>query len=70
MILVKSDGSEIENAEPNTGGCVNKLLHSMLSSLSVSLNGKEDNFQETNYYYKTYNEMHLNPKTTVVMPND
>jgi len=35
MKLVKTDGSDIESAEPNTVGCINNLLHSMFSSLSV-----------------------------------
>jgi len=38
--LVKTDVSDIENAEPNTVGYDNNLLHSMFSSLSISLNGK------------------------------
>ena len=38
--LVKTDGSDIENTTPNTVGCVNNLLHSMFSSLSISLNEK------------------------------
>jgi len=48
--LVKTDGSDIESSEPNTVRCDNNLLHSMLSSLSVSLNGKPVTIQETNYH--------------------
>jgi len=36
--LVKPDVSDIENTAPNTVGCVNNLLDSMFSSLSISLN--------------------------------
>jgi len=39
--LVKTDGSDRESAEPNTVGCVNNLLHSMFSSLCISLNGNK-----------------------------
>jgi len=38
--LVKADGSDLPSGESNTVGCINNLLHSMFSSLSVSLNGK------------------------------
>ena len=38
--LVKTDGSDLDVAEANTAGCVNNLLHSMFSSLSVFLNCK------------------------------
>ena len=37
--LVKTDGSDIPSDEANAVGCVNNLLHSMFSSLSVPLNG-------------------------------
>jgi len=58
--LVKTDGSDIESAEPNTVGCVNNLLHSMFSSLSISLNSKPVTVHETSYYYKAYLENLLN----------
>jgi hypothetical protein len=58
--LVKSDGSDLPSAESNTVGCVNNLLHSMFSSLSVSLNGKPVTLHETNYQYKAYLEKLLN----------
>jgi len=58
--LVKTDGSDIENTTPNTVGCVNNLLHSMFSSLSISLNGKPVTLHETNYHYKAYIEKILN----------
>jgi len=48
--LVKTDGSDIKSAEGNTAGCINILLHSMFSSLSVSLNGKPITLHETNYH--------------------
>jgi hypothetical protein len=48
--LVTTDGSNIPSDEANTVGCVNNLLHSMLSSLSVSLNGKPLTLHETNYH--------------------
>jgi len=54
--LVKTDVSDIENTTPNTVGCVNNLLHSMFSSLSVSLNGKPVTLHEKNYHYKAYIE--------------
>jgi len=38
--LVENDGSDLTSAEPNTVGFVYNLLHSIFSSLSVSLNGK------------------------------
>jgi len=56
--LVKSDGSDV--SEVNTVGCVNNLLHSMFSSLNVSLNGKPVTLHETNYHYKAYLEKLLN----------
>jgi hypothetical protein len=52
--LVKTDGSDIEYTTPNTVGCVNNLLHSMFSSLSISLNEKPVTIHETNYHYKAY----------------
>ena len=58
--LVKTDGSLIENTTPNTVGCVNNLLDSMFSSLSISLNGNTVTFHETNYHYKAYIEKILN----------
>jgi len=58
--LVKIDSSDIEGAEPNTLGCVNNLLHSMFSSLTISLNGKPVTLHETNYNYKAYLEKLLN----------
>jgi hypothetical protein len=58
--LVKTDGSDLPTAEPNTVGCVNNLLHSMFSSLSVSLNGKPVTLHETNYHYKAYLEKFSN----------
>ena len=42
--------------ETNTVGCMNNLLHSMFSSLSVSLNGKPATLHETNIHYKAYLE--------------
>jgi hypothetical protein len=41
-------------------GCVNNLLHSLFSSLSVSLNGKAVTLHVTNYHYKAYLENLLN----------
>jgi hypothetical protein len=38
--LVKTDGYDLPSTQSHTLSCVNKLLHSMISSLSVSLNGK------------------------------
>ena len=58
--LVQTDGSDIKSGEPNTVVCVNNLLHSMFSSLSVSLNGKPVTPHETNYHYKAYLEKLLN----------
>jgi len=48
--LFKTDGSDIPSDEANTVGCVNNLLHSMFSSLSVSLNGKPVTLHETKYH--------------------
>ena len=45
--LVKTDVSDMLSDETNTVGCVNSLLHSMFSSLSVSLNGKPVTLHET-----------------------
>ena len=58
--LVKTDGSDLESAEPNTVVFVNNLLHSMFSSLSGCLNGKPVTLHETNYHYKAYLEKLLN----------
>ena len=58
--LVKTDGSDISSAESNTAGCVNNLLHSMFSCVSVSLNGKPVILHETNYHYKANFEKLLN----------
>ena len=58
--LVKTDGSDIESAVTNTVGCVNDILHSMFSSLSISLIGKSVTLHETNYHYKAYLEKLLN----------
>ena len=58
--LVKPDGSDLPATDKNTVGCVNNLLHSLFSSLSVSLNGKPVTLHETNYYYKAYFESLLN----------
>jgi hypothetical protein len=58
--LVKTDESDLSSDEPNTVGCVNYLLHSMFSSLNVSLNGKPVTLHRTNYHYKAYIEKLLN----------
>jgi len=58
--LLKTGGSDLRCAESNTTGCVNNLLHSMFSSLSVSLNGKPVSLHETNYHYNAYHEKLLN----------
>lgn len=58
--LVKSDGSQLSHDKPNAVGCVNNLLHSMFSSLSVSLNGKNVTLHENNYHYQAYLEKLLN----------
>jgi len=49
---VKTDGPDVESAEPNTVGCVKNVLHSMFSSLSVSLNNKPVTLHQTNYHIK------------------
>jgi len=58
--LVKTNGSDIEGADTNTVVCVKNLLHSMFSTLSISLNGKPVTLHEMNYHYKTYLEKLLN----------
>jgi len=58
--LVKTDGSDLVSGESNTVGCVNNLLHSMFSFLSVSLKCKTVTLHETNYHYKAYLEKLLN----------
>jgi len=58
--LVKNGGSDLSSSESNKAGCVNKLLHSTFSSLSVSLNWKPVTLHETNYHYKAYHEKLLN----------
>jgi hypothetical protein len=45
--LVKTDGSDFGSTDENTVGCVNKLLHTLYISLSVSLNGKPIILHET-----------------------
>ena len=52
--LVKTDGSDIEGAQPNTVSCVNNLLNSRFSSPSISLNGKPVTLHEPNYHYKLH----------------
>ena len=54
--LVKTDGSDLPSDGSITVGCLNNLLHSMFSSLSVSLNGKPVKLHQTNYHYKVYLE--------------
>ena len=58
--LVKTEGSDMPADKTNTVGCVNNLLHSMFSSLSVSLNGKPVTLHGTKYHYKAYLEKLLN----------
>jgi len=52
--LVKTDVLVLASAEANTVGCVKNFLHSMFSSLGVSLNGKPVTLHESNYHYKAY----------------
>jgi len=54
--IFKTDGSDIESAEPNTVGCIINLLHSMFSYISFLQNGKPVTLHETNYHYKAYLE--------------
>jgi hypothetical protein len=54
--LLKSDGSE----DGNTVATVNNLLHSLFSSLAVSLNGKLISLHENNYHCSAYLESVLN----------
>jgi hypothetical protein len=58
--LVNTDGTDLATADNNAVGCVNNLLHTLFSSLSVSLNGKPITLHETNYHYKAYFENLLN----------
>jgi hypothetical protein len=51
---------DLASTDENTVGCVNNLLHTLFSSLSVSLNGKPITLHETNYHYKAYFENLLN----------
>jgi len=62
---VKTNGSGIGSADQNTVGCVNNLLHSMFSSLSVSINGKPLTLHEKNYHCKAYLGKLLNYGLTV-----
>jgi len=48
--LVKTDGSDIEGADTNTVVCVKNLLHSMFSTLSISLNSKPVTLHEMKYH--------------------
>jgi hypothetical protein len=50
--LVKTDRSDLSSVESNLDGCINNLLYSILTSLSVSLKGKPVIIHETNYHYK------------------
>jgi len=54
--LIKTNGSDLTSAEANTVCCVNNLLNSMFSSLSISLHSKYVTPHETNYRYQTYHE--------------
>ena len=47
--LVKTDVTDLPSDESNTVCCVNNLLHSMFSSLSLLLNGKPVTMHETNH---------------------
>ena len=58
--LVRTDESDIESAEPIQVGCVNNLLHSMFSSLSISLKYKPVTLYEISYHYKAHLEKLLN----------
>ena len=58
--LVKTVASDIASDDAYTVCCVNNLLHSMFSSLSVSLKGKPVTLHEANYHYKAYHEKLLN----------
>ena len=49
--LVKTDVTDLPSDESNTVCCVNNLLHSMFSSLSLLLNGKPVTIHETNDHY-------------------
>ena len=60
LMLFWPDGSDLPSDGSNTVGCVNNLLHSLFSSLSVSLNGRPVTIHETNYHYKAYLEKFLN----------
>jgi hypothetical protein len=52
--LVKTDGSDFKSEdESNNVGCVNNLLHSMFSGLSVSLNGKTVFMKQTTITKRT-----------------
>jgi hypothetical protein len=48
--LVKTDGNHLNTTDKITVGCVNNLLHTMIISLSVSLNGYPITLHETNYF--------------------
>ena len=54
--LVKTGDSDIESAKPITLGFVNKLLHSMVISVSAPWNGNPVTLHETKFLYKAYFE--------------
>jgi len=47
---VKTNGSDLASVEANTVDCVNNLLHSMFSSLSVPIKGKTVTLHGSNYH--------------------
>jgi hypothetical protein len=58
--VVTTDGSEIKSEDANTVATVNNLLHSLFSSLTVSLNEKPVLLHENNYHNKAYLDAVLN----------
>jgi hypothetical protein len=61
--LVKTDGSNITASDKNEVGCVNNLLHSLFSGVSIALNGKVITIHERGYPYKAIEGTLLNYST-------
>jgi hypothetical protein len=61
--LVKTDGSNITPSDKNEVGCVNNLLHSLFSGVTISANGKVITINEGGYPYKAIKGTLLNYST-------
>ncbi|XP_055714779.1 uncharacterized protein F54H12.2-like, partial [Phlebotomus papatasi] len=54
--LLKENGENFNEEDVEQPGVVNNILHSMIRSVSVSLNGKTISQNEGDYHYRSYFE--------------